>query len=432
MKDTRGIKICVTRTDAIGDMVLSTPIFQILKRNYPTSRLYVYCRKYCADIIKSNPNVDEIIIEEHQSLLTESKRLRSYNFDLYISLYEHPYYMWLGFFAKIKTRVGFANSPFSWMGYTKSCRFPWKDPFNHQVDCHLELLKLLEINSFSNDDKTPRIYSDSKHRLNNRVTVALDGRPFNRVWDKSEIASIVRQLIQKGYQVDLVGDEQSRHIGSYISNEVISDDLVDLTGTLSLLETINRIDESTFYVGHDTGLMHIAAALGVKVVVYFITKHQCPGRFYPRGVDFQLIKPWGQCPYICNADKCKHSDCLSSIEAKDVLLAFDRIVRKDASTDIQASVLSVLKIGSESMDKQTDVHFVHVSAINFHNFIKVIKLIISDNIWVIHASTPSILNKILLYVTRKVVSMYPFLIVNNLSFSKDEYVDYIRLALRSK
>ena len=56
------MKILITRTDRIGDVMLSTPVFRAVREAYPKSHIAVLVRPYARDIVEGNPYIDEVII----------------------------------------------------------------------------------------------------------------------------------------------------------------------------------------------------------------------------------------------------------------------------------------------------------------------------------------------------------------------------------
>ena len=59
MKELR--RILVVRTDRIGDVILTLPMLEILRKNFPHARLAVLIRRYTKDLVEGNSNVDEIL-----------------------------------------------------------------------------------------------------------------------------------------------------------------------------------------------------------------------------------------------------------------------------------------------------------------------------------------------------------------------------------
>ena len=89
------MRILLTRTDRIGDVVLSTPAIKAVRDKYPDAYIAFMTRPYAKDIVEGNPYLDEVIIYDkygkHSSLLSTIKfalGLRKKKFDLAIIL--HP------------------------------------------------------------------------------------------------------------------------------------------------------------------------------------------------------------------------------------------------------------------------------------------------------------------------------------------------------
>jgi len=60
--DTHHIQnILVTRTDRIGDVILSTPVFEAIKKKFPYAYLTCMVQPHAAHVVKGNPWIDEVI-----------------------------------------------------------------------------------------------------------------------------------------------------------------------------------------------------------------------------------------------------------------------------------------------------------------------------------------------------------------------------------
>ena len=88
-------RILVVRTDRIGDLLLSTPVIQALRQNYPDAYIAAMVSPYAKEIVEGNPYLDEVIIYDkdfkHKSWARSMKfasRLRKKRFDLALIL--HP------------------------------------------------------------------------------------------------------------------------------------------------------------------------------------------------------------------------------------------------------------------------------------------------------------------------------------------------------
>ena len=81
-------RIAIIHTAFIGDIVLSTPIIEKLKTEYPNSEIYYLTTPISATLLKSNPDINEVLIFDKKSndkgvigLLRTAMNLRKYKLD---------------------------------------------------------------------------------------------------------------------------------------------------------------------------------------------------------------------------------------------------------------------------------------------------------------------------------------------------------------
>ena len=99
-------KIIVSRTDKIGDLILSIPSFYMIKKMYPEAEVIVIVRKYNYEIVKNLPYVDRIIrIDDftHSEILDKIKYFKG---DAFIALYNDSFVADLAKASKAKLRIG--------------------------------------------------------------------------------------------------------------------------------------------------------------------------------------------------------------------------------------------------------------------------------------------------------------------------------------
>jgi heptosyltransferase-2 len=104
------------------------------------------------------------------------------------------------------------------------------------------------------------------------VAVAPGSRWPAKRWPVEKYFELVRRLVRvKGYRVLLMGDEYDRTVTSPIADALEEDgeSCVDITGKTSLLASAGYLSRCVGFVGNDSGLMHMAEAVGVPVVALF-------------------------------------------------------------------------------------------------------------------------------------------------------------------
>ena len=79
--------IIVSRTDKIGDLVLSIPSFFMVKKMYPSAKLTVLVRNYNYDVVKSLSYIDEVIKIDDYSENELEKIVKQVGAEIFIALY---------------------------------------------------------------------------------------------------------------------------------------------------------------------------------------------------------------------------------------------------------------------------------------------------------------------------------------------------------
>ncbi|OGP69349.1 MAG: hypothetical protein A2170_01520 [Deltaproteobacteria bacterium RBG_13_53_10] len=94
---------------------------------------------------------------------------------------------------------------------------------------------------------------------------------------------------------------------------------------LSLLELASVIDGSRLFVGNDSGITHMAAALGVSTVAIFGPSD--PKVWSPRGKKVVLVRRKIACSPCSqeNFFQCQNIECLKNVEVADVLAGISRL-----------------------------------------------------------------------------------------------------------
>ncbi len=126
-----------------------------------------------------------------------------------------------------------------------------------------------------------------------------------------------RIVVFGGLEDRLLGEELKRELGARA---------VNVAGRLSVLESAEGLRRCSLYVGNDTGVMHLAAAVGVPCVAIFSARDH-PGRWDPYGNDHIVLRKEPPCAG-CRLQVCtEHAMiCLKEINVVEVLQAIERII----------------------------------------------------------------------------------------------------------
>ena len=146
-------------------------------------------------------------------------------------------------------------------------------------------------------------------------------------WGIANWLSFIGRLAEQapGYGLALVGAPNEFERSELVRSKWPGHS-VNLCGMLTVRETAAAIESASAYIGHDSGPMHLAAAVGVPCVAIFSAR-QLPGVWFPFGSGHQVIYHNVPCRN-CGLDKCEHYQkrCITSITVEEVLQAADKLL----------------------------------------------------------------------------------------------------------
>jgi len=295
----RNLRILIIRPDRIGDVVLSTPIPREIKKNYPESYIAVLVRDYTKDVYLNNPYVDKIITldeTKNKSVLKEIKRLRDFNFSHALMLLPTERLNWVLFLSGIKCRIGVGYKFFQFVTNEKSVYRNKYIPVRHEADYCLDMVRKLDINSFSfipeiflNDEETElREKIRESFAPNGELLLGINASSGNSApnMKTSEYKKLIEKLLLLKNIKVIVTDSEPPH-------ELKNIEGVTYPNLNKILrEAIINFSALDLLISASTGPMHIAAALKVKTISLFCPTTACsPELWGPLGNNSLIILP---------------------------------------------------------------------------------------------------------------------------------------------
>lgn len=122
-------KILICQLRQIGDVILMTPLLELLKKRYPQSMIHVLTEKKCVSVLEHNPYLDRVWPVDKKDLtplwkeVAYYRRVTAERFDLVVDLQQTPRCRWVVFFSKAPVRL--ASTP-HW--YTRWLYTDWVEP----------------------------------------------------------------------------------------------------------------------------------------------------------------------------------------------------------------------------------------------------------------------------------------------------------------
>jgi len=333
----------------LGDLVLGISLLDNLKRHYPNARLSILSDAGNAPLFALRPDIEFIPhyrrrkgsrspLRAFGGWASSVRELRSRRFDVLIDCSNSRSGAILSTISGAKVRIGYR--PYKRVPSRAFTRFATEwGRGTHYVDRFLSPLEALELpvltreprlraSNATRDRITQRL---SQHGLgrNGYVAVHTGARVPGRQWPVENFARVIDDISTRyGLRSVLVGGPGERDVTKAICGLSQSRPL-DLTGQVSLEELVATFEGCRFFLGNDSGPMHIAAAAGAPVVALFGL--QWPEQWGPLGEGHVIVRPSMPCPCpfpdICRPPDPQATFCVRRLTVDDVVEGVTMMMR---------------------------------------------------------------------------------------------------------
>jgi heptosyltransferase-3 len=326
-------RIIISRTDAIGDVMLTLPLASLLKKILGSeTQVIFFGRTYTKPVIDCCDSIDEFIDYDlfHSKDTTGRKLfLEKVNADAIIHVYPQRSIAVAAKDAGIPFRAGTTNRVFHWTTCNKLIRLGRKNSNLHEVLLNIKLLKSV---GFDKDITFKEIFSyyhfKNKYSLPSVISELLKDDKFNliihpkshasaREWSLENYEKLIKMLPEEKFRVIITGGKiEESLLSEWIKN--LPSYVLNFSGKLSLEELIALLDKSDGIVAASTGPLHIAAALGKCALgIYPPIRPMDPGRWAPVGQHAEFLVMEKNCSDCRNAPESCH--CMNEISPEVVL-----------------------------------------------------------------------------------------------------------------
>jgi lipopolysaccharide heptosyltransferase II len=343
-------RFIVVRTDRVGDVILSTPVLEAIKSRFPHSHLTMLVSAYTADVVKNNPHLDDVIIDDcdnkHKGIwgmFKLAREVRSKDFDVSILLKPTPRLALMLFWAGIRHRIG-TGYRFYQVFFNHRVYVHRKMNLRHETEYNLDLLGPLGIHSRK---ILPRIYLKTEEELfakgiwdqfkitaedtvvvihpgSGHSSLNLPAKRFSQAADK-----LAEEISAK---VIFTGSEEEKGLVDSIKSRM-DNQVFDISGRTNLRQLAAILKRSDLVITNSTGPMHLAAALGTPTVAIFCPIFSAgPIRWGPYGEGHEVVSPPVPVCEKCRPEKCPHYDCMEKIKADHIVSKALFLVKKRSGT----------------------------------------------------------------------------------------------------
>lgn len=310
-------KIILSRTDNLGDVVLTLPMAGWIKKHIPGVRIIFLGKAYTRPLIDRCRHIDQFMDwdEMRGDLSAAAEKLKSVGADAIIHVFPDKKVSTAAKKAGIPLRIATTGRIYSWLYSNKLVKLTRRRSELHEAQLNIMMLKPLGIPVQVKREDIPDFYGlvpgpstpsvaaipvTGKYRL----IIHPKSKGSAREWGTDNFSRFIEMLPADKYEIyvtgtrqegDLIKDFISRHAGR----------VNDMTGKFSLDELVSFIASCDGLVAASTGPLHIAAALGKKAIgIYAPMRPIFPVRWAPLGPKAHFLVKDEPC-----SDCRKSGDC---------------------------------------------------------------------------------------------------------------------------
>ncbi|MBK8554008.1 MAG: glycosyltransferase family 9 protein [Ignavibacteria bacterium] len=298
-------RILLIQTAFLGDVILTLPLLEVLKKNYPDSKIDFLCIPQTSGLLKNNPHVNEVIIYDKKrsgvkEFLKLLKILSSNRYDLIISPHRSFRSALISKFSFAKKTISFDTSS---MNFMYDVRVKYINDL-HEIQRNLKLLeplgiiedKIIKPELFTGKEEKElinkylsacNIHSDEKF-----ICIAPGSVWYTKRFPKEKFVRVCDLLKNTNMKIILIGGESDREITDYITAHSANKNIMNSAGKFPILESAELIRRSSILITNDSAPLHIANSTGTKVIAIFGATVPAFG-FYPYGKNDVIIETNG-------------------------------------------------------------------------------------------------------------------------------------------
>jgi heptosyltransferase-3 len=347
----------VTKLRHHGDVLLTSPVFTVLKRALPAAEIDALIYRETAPMLEGHPAISRIHVIDRDAKRSgvvahaRSERgllsaLRARRYDLVIHLTEHPRGIWLARLLRPRYSIAREIDRAHWLwrkSFTHYYRLPRSTP-RHTVECNLDGLRRIGIQPTHDEKALVMVPGDEatrqarelleQHGVQSQRFIQLHpgSRWLFKCWPVERYAQFADRLAEGGWRIVVTGGPDPRErdlVDAIVAQTALSTrpSLVDLTGLLSLRALAALTREARAFVGVDSAPMHIAAAMQTPVVALFGPSGEF--EWGPWAVHHRIIASTKHPCRPCGIDGCgggKISECLTTLPVERVWNALSELI----------------------------------------------------------------------------------------------------------
>ena len=327
-------RIATFHLNGLGDLLFTLPALDALRQTFPGANIVSVLRPGLTPLLENSGLVDEIMLRPKGGLTAQAAlmgKLASRHLDLAVCFSQSRQSILLAFATRAPVRVGFTSAK---MEALLTHRVPkLTDPYT--VDTHLDLVRALGCNPRQQSytglvSLAPGAAQKADELLQRNgvegefIVAACEAseRRGIKEWPAEHWVTALNKLSGR-WPVVLVGTGLTDVVTAQVRGKV-----VDLGGKTDLATLAAVCGRASLFIGIDSGVLHLAAAMGTPVVgIYGPSSWELTG---PRGVSHRVARHAVDCS-PCFKSQCpwtgaEERKCLTRLEPEQIVRAVHELL----------------------------------------------------------------------------------------------------------
>lgn len=335
--------VIISRTDSIGDVVLTLPVAAVLKTCFPAIKIGFMGKAYTRPVIEACKNIDEFI--DVDDFMTKTVTVLGEKPEAILHVLPVPAIAFRAKKLKIAWRIGTTNRIYHWLTCNKLIKLSRKNSLLHEAQLNIKLLEpfgitrefsLAEIGALfalENIQALPLKFASLIEKEKYNVILHPKSQGNGREWGLQNFIQLIKLLDIEKYKIFISGVEKERELLQPIF-DAAGEKVTDITGFMNLNEFMSFIAACDGLIASGTGPIHLAGALGKDAFgIYPPIKPIHPGRWAPLGPKAKVFVLNRSCT-DCKGNKlaCRCIEEVDSMWLKKALSqAFEEKISKKKS-----------------------------------------------------------------------------------------------------
>lgn len=332
-------RILLVLTTGLGDAVFSSAVIDPLRAQFPNASFGLFIREKWQALFAGDPRLHSVIpyAGKYRRYFSTLRALKAFKADLTLVLHAND--------PDILPMLYLAHAQFIVRIPVQGTRYPFllanrhragdqaTLPGVHYVENRLRILESLQVSSLAlttglntqpaqvqtaQPHLQPRLVVHNKAPTTPYIVLHANAADSYKSWPRAECATFIQQASTQGWAIVLTGTQADAEKCTALAQASRSQLVTNLAGQLSLAEMIGVIQGAQVVIAPDTGILHLAAALGTPTIgLYAPTQASLVG---PRGQAAIKIVQVAQTCTPCTEKQCPYPEplCMAQIDADSV------------------------------------------------------------------------------------------------------------------